>query len=43
MQRDVQDLLGYVPGKDIAAAPPLSLTLNDAPILADSMENGESQ
>lgn len=43
MQRDVQDLLGYIPGKDITSAPPLSLTLNDAPILSDSMENGESQ
>ena len=29
---DVEDLLGYVPGADIAALPPLSLTLDEAPL-----------
>lgn len=32
LRRDVGELLGYVPGADLAAAPPLSLTLSDAPI-----------
>ena len=32
IRRDVGDLLGYVPGADIAASPPLSLTLEDAPV-----------
>ena len=32
IRRDVGDLLGYVPGADIAAQPPLSLTLEEAPL-----------
>jgi hypothetical protein len=28
-------LLGYVPGADIEAAPPLSLTLDEAPLLVE--------
>jgi formate dehydrogenase subunit beta len=32
IRRDVGELLGYVPGADIAAAPPLALTLEDAPV-----------
>jgi len=32
IRRDVETLLGYVPGADIAAAPPLSLTLEEAPL-----------
>jgi formate dehydrogenase subunit beta len=32
IRRDVGDLLGYVPGADIEAAPPLSLTLDEAPL-----------
>ncbi len=32
IRRDVGNLLGYVPGADIEAAPPLSLTLEDAPL-----------
>jgi ferredoxin len=32
LRRDIGDLLGYVPGADIAAKPPLSLTLTDAPL-----------
>jgi Fe-S oxidoreductase len=32
MRRDVGELLGYVPGADIEAAPPLSLTLEEAPL-----------
>jgi formate dehydrogenase subunit beta len=32
IRRDVGDLLGYVPGADIAAPPPLSLTLDEAPL-----------
>lgn len=32
IRRDVENLLGYVPGADIAAAPPLSLTLEEAPL-----------
>jgi len=32
IRRDVGDLLGYVPGADIEAAPPLSLTLEEAPV-----------
>jgi len=32
IRRDVGDLLAYVPGADITAAPPLSLTLEDAPL-----------
>ena len=32
MRRDVEDLLAYVPGMDIDARPPMSLTLDQAPI-----------
>ena len=32
MRRDMETLLGYVPGADIAVQPPLSLTLTDAPL-----------
>lgn len=34
IRRDVGDLLEYVPGADITVAPPLSLTLEDAPMRA---------
>nr|HID14427.1 4Fe-4S ferredoxin [Anaerolineae bacterium] len=34
IRRDVENLLGYEPGADIAAAPPLSLTLEEAPLRA---------
>ena len=34
IRRDVEGLLAYVPGADIEAAPPLSLTLEDAPLRA---------
>ncbi|MBN1954978.1 MAG: 4Fe-4S ferredoxin [Anaerolineae bacterium] len=37
MRRDIGELLGYEPGADIAAAPPLSLTL------ADGMVHGQDQ
>ena len=36
IRRDVGDLLAYVPGADIEAAPPLSLTLEDAPLRTKS-------
>jgi formate dehydrogenase subunit beta len=36
IRRDVEELLGYVPGADIAAAPPLALTLEAAPVRARS-------
>ena len=32
MRQDISAMLGYEPGADIAAPPPLSLTLSDAPI-----------
>ncbi len=32
IRQDIGTLLGYVPGADIEAAPPLSLTLEDAPL-----------
>jgi formate dehydrogenase subunit beta len=32
IRRDVGDLLEYAPGADIAAAPPLALTLEEAPV-----------
>lgn len=35
IRRDVGDLLGYEPGADIVVAPPLSLTLDEAPVRAD--------
>lgn len=34
IRRDVEELLGYVPGADIAAPPPLALTLEEAPVRA---------
>jgi ferredoxin len=35
IRRDVEDLIGYVPGADLESGPPLSLTLADAPIESD--------
>jgi len=35
IRRDVESLLGYVPGADISVAPPLSLTLDEAPLLVE--------
>ncbi|MGD1996242.1 MAG: hypothetical protein PVH62_05650 [Anaerolineae bacterium] len=32
IRRDVGDMLGYVPGADIEAAPPLSVTLDERPV-----------
>jgi ferredoxin len=32
IREDVEALLGYVPGEDISAAPPISLTFSDAPL-----------
>ncbi|MBN1979126.1 MAG: hypothetical protein JW918_17140 [Anaerolineae bacterium] len=32
MRRDVEMLLGYVPGADLAAPPPLSVTLDETPL-----------
>jgi ferredoxin len=32
IRRDVENLLAYVPGADIAASPPLSLTLGETPV-----------
>jgi len=32
IRRDVGDLLGYIPGADIATPPPLSLTLEESPM-----------
>ena len=34
IREDVRELLGYVPGTDIAASPPLSLTLEEGPLRA---------
>ena len=34
IRRDVEELLGYVPGEDLAMGPPLSLTLEDMPLRA---------
>jgi ferredoxin len=34
IRKDVENLLGYVPGEDISMAPPLSLTLEEAPLRA---------
>jgi len=34
IRRDVEELVGYVPGADLTVAPPLSLTLEDAPVRA---------
>ena len=35
LRRDVGNLIGYVPGADLEARPPLGLTLTDAPIESD--------
>ena len=32
MRRDIGDMLGYVPGENIDASPPLSVTLDEAPL-----------
>ena len=32
IRRDVQELMAYVPGMDLNARPPMSLTLEEAPI-----------
>ncbi len=36
IRQDMETLLGYVPGVDIDAAPPISLTLSDAPLRMES-------
>ncbi|MBN1657417.1 MAG: 4Fe-4S ferredoxin [Anaerolineae bacterium] len=36
MRRDMEMMIGYVPGADIAAPPPLSVTLTEAPLLVDT-------
>ena len=36
IRQDMETLLGYVPGVDIDAAPPISLTLSDAPLRIES-------
>jgi formate dehydrogenase subunit beta len=33
MRRDMETMLGYIPGSDIEADPPLSVTLDEAPLL----------
>ena len=35
IRKDVDDLLAYVPGTDLSARPPLSLTLEEAPVRAE--------
>jgi formate dehydrogenase subunit beta len=35
MRRDMEMILGYIPGTDITAPPPLSVTLSEAPLLVD--------
>jgi ferredoxin len=35
IRRDIEELLGYNPGADIAIEPPVSLTLSDAPLLEE--------
>ena len=40
IRRDVETLLGYVPGADINAAPPLSLTLEEAPLKMGDLREG---
>ena len=32
MRRDIATLLGYTPGADLAAEPPLSVNLDEAPL-----------
>jgi formate dehydrogenase subunit beta len=36
MRRDMETMLGYLPGDDISAPPPLSVTLTEAPLLVDT-------
>lgn len=36
MRRDMEAMLGYIPGDKIEAPPPLSVTLNEAPLLVDT-------
>lgn len=36
MRRDMETMLGYVPGADIDAPPPLSVNLTEAPLLVDT-------
>jgi formate dehydrogenase subunit beta len=36
MRRDMETMVGYVPGADITAPPPLSVTLTEAPLLVDT-------
>ena len=36
MRRDVETMVGYIPGADITAQPPLSVTLDEAPLLVDT-------
>jgi formate dehydrogenase subunit beta len=36
MRRDMEATLGYIPGEDIKAPPPLSVTLNEAPLLVNT-------
>jgi ferredoxin len=40
MRREMETTLGYLPGDDIKAAPPLSVTLNEAPLLVDMSPMG---
>ncbi len=35
MRRDMEAMLGYIPGDNITASPPLSVTLGEAPLLVD--------
>jgi formate dehydrogenase subunit beta len=37
MRRDIEGLLGYVPGADMDARPPLSLKLDEAPLLKSAV------
>ncbi len=37
IRRDIEELLGYTPGADIAIEPPVSLTLSDAPLLVEEV------
>ena len=36
MRRDMESMLDYIPGQDITASPPLSVTLDEAPLLVDT-------
>ncbi len=37
IRRDIESLLGYIPGADITIEPPISLTLSDAPLLVEEV------